>query len=113
LILDTLVDWAALLIRQSADQVETAVIEPDLSAVEMQEPVSTEVKGRALELLALALNHPTSTQETKDKAARLFTELAATLPPHQVTAASARGQASNLAEVVAEILAADLYEGGG
>jgi tetratricopeptide (TPR) repeat protein len=104
LILDTLVGWVALLTRQSADQVGAASTEPELSPVEVQEPVLTEVEGRALELLALALNHPASTQETKDKAGRLFNELAASLPPHQVAAASARGQARNLVEVVAEIL---------
>jgi hypothetical protein len=96
LILDTLVSWAALLTRQSADKVEAASTEPEFSSVEAKE--------QALELLALALNHVTSTQETKDKAARLFSELAASLPPQQVAAASARGQARNLVEVVAGIL---------
>jgi tetratricopeptide (TPR) repeat protein len=113
LMLDMLVGWAALLAHQSADQVEAAATEPELSAVEGPEPVLTEGAERALELLALALNHPTGTQETKDKAARLFSELAASLPPQQVAAASARGQSSNLVEVVAEILAADRHEGGG
>jgi hypothetical protein len=104
LILDTLVGWAALLTRQSADQVEVAATEPELSSVAAKEPVLTEVEGRALELLALVLNHAASTQETKDKAGHLFSELAATLPPPQVVTASARGQARNLGEVVAEIL---------
>jgi hypothetical protein len=59
---------------------------------------------RAVELLALVLDHPASTQECKDRAARLQAELTTELPPELVRKAQERGRARDLDETVAELL---------
>jgi len=51
---------------------------------------------RAIELLALALQHPAGTQRTRDRAGRLLNELASDLPPEVATAAQERGKVAAL-----------------
>jgi len=51
---------------------------------------------RAIELLALALQHPAGRQRTRDRAGRLLGELASGLPPKVVTAAQERGRQRDL-----------------
>lgn len=58
---------------------------------------------QALELLALVLTHPATSQETKDRVAGLQAELVAELPPAVVEAARARGHARELWATMAEI----------
>jgi hypothetical protein len=57
---------------------------------------------QAVELLALVLHHPTSSQEAKDRAAPLLTELEGRLSPAVAAAAKERGQARSLQAVVEE-----------
>jgi predicted ATPase/DNA-binding SARP family transcriptional activator len=64
---------------------------------------------RALELLALTSHHPAGGQETRDRVACLGAELVAQLPPEVAAAAQARGKASRLEEVVAEVLGEHHY----
>jgi tetratricopeptide (TPR) repeat protein len=59
---------------------------------------------RALELLALILDHPASHQEFASRAARLEAELRVELPPDVVEAALERGRARELDATVAELL---------
>jgi tetratricopeptide (TPR) repeat protein len=61
-------------------------------------------KERALELLALVMNHRISWQMAKDQAAPLIAELEVELPPDVVAAAWARGRARDLDATVAELL---------
>jgi tetratricopeptide (TPR) repeat protein len=61
-------------------------------------------RERALELLALVVNHRFSWQMAKDQAAPLIAELEAELPPDVVAAARARGRARDLDATVAELL---------
>jgi tetratricopeptide (TPR) repeat protein len=68
-------------------------------------PGETRRHERAVELLALVLMHPASGREAKDRAQHLLSELQAELPPHVLAALQERGQARNLADVVAELLA--------
>jgi tetratricopeptide (TPR) repeat protein len=63
-------------------------------------------KDSALELLALVLHHPASSQSTRDQADVLVAELAAELPPEAVAAAQERGRARDLEATVAELLVA-------
>jgi tetratricopeptide (TPR) repeat protein len=58
---------------------------------------------QAVELLAFVLAHPSSTQETKDQATALSTELEGRLSPAAMAAAEARGRTRNLQEVVREL----------
>jgi len=55
---------------------------------------------QAVELLAFALAHRSSTQETKDQATALLAELDGRLSRAVVAAAKARGQAHDLEDVV-------------
>jgi predicted ATPase/DNA-binding SARP family transcriptional activator len=57
---------------------------------------------RAIELLAFVLNHPTSSQEAKDRATALWAELEGRLSPAAVAAAKARGQARDLQAIARE-----------
>jgi hypothetical protein len=59
---------------------------------------------KALEILALVVQHRATWQVYKDKAARLLAELETGLPPEVVAAAQERGKTRTLEEVVAEIL---------
>jgi tetratricopeptide (TPR) repeat protein len=59
---------------------------------------------RALELLALVMNHRFSWQMAKDQATPLIAELEAELPPEVVASAKARGRARDLDATVAELL---------
>jgi tetratricopeptide (TPR) repeat protein len=61
-------------------------------------------KERALELLALVMNHRFSWQLAKDQAAPLIAELEAELSPEVAAAAQARGRARDLDATVAELL---------
>jgi len=63
-------------------------------------------RERALELLALVVNHRFSWQMAKDQAAPLISELEAELPPEVVAAAWERGKARDLEATVDELLAA-------
>jgi predicted ATPase/DNA-binding SARP family transcriptional activator len=58
----------------------------------------------AVELLALALHSPATRQIDRDRAQELLAQLECELPPEVLAAAAARGQASELEEVAAEIL---------
>jgi predicted ATPase/DNA-binding SARP family transcriptional activator len=88
--LDALVGLAILLTHQPA--VEAA-----------SNRVNT--KQRAAEILALVISNSASSHEVKEKAQRLLAEIEAELPLLQLAVAQERGQAANLEEVVAEILA--------
>jgi predicted ATPase/transcriptional regulator with XRE-family HTH domain len=59
----------------------------------------------ALELVLIVLQHPASSQETKDRAAQLRAELEARLPQAAIKAAQQRARSSELAEVVRSVLA--------
>jgi hypothetical protein len=59
---------------------------------------------RAVELLALVLQHPSTFQVTKDRAKRLLSQLQSEMAPETFAAATTRGQASDLKEIVPEIL---------
>lgn len=60
---------------------------------------------KTLEWLALAVDHPATEQNTRERSAHLLARLEADLPPSLVEAALARGRARSLDAVVAEILA--------
>ena len=75
--------------------------------VEADGSTKTGQKERAVELLALVQNHPSTWQRFKDDAAHLLVKLVAELPPEVVAAAKARGESQTLEGVVAEILAED------
>jgi predicted ATPase/transcriptional regulator with XRE-family HTH domain len=60
---------------------------------------------RAIELLALGLQHPAGTQRTRDRTGRLLAELAAQLPPEIVAAAQERGRQRDLCATRQELLA--------
>jgi predicted ATPase len=62
-------------------------------------------KEKALELLALVMNHRFSWQMAKDQAAPLIAELEAELPPDTAAVAQERGQARDLDATVQELLA--------
>jgi tetratricopeptide (TPR) repeat protein len=55
---------------------------------------------QAVELLAFVLQHPSSTQEARDRAELLLAELEGRLSPAAVAAAKARGQARNLLAII-------------
>lgn len=61
-------------------------------------------REQAVELLALALHHPASEQETKDRARWLLNKLVASLSPESVAAAQERGKAEKLDTVLLEML---------
>jgi hypothetical protein len=58
---------------------------------------------RAVELLAFVLDHPTSSQEARDRATALWAELEGRLSPAAVAATKVRGQARDLQAIVQEI----------
>jgi hypothetical protein len=58
-----------------------------------------------VELAELALHHPESRAETRDRASELLEELQASLPPAAFAAAQERGRARDLWETAAELLA--------
>jgi len=59
---------------------------------------------QALELPICVLNHPASTQETKDRATQLRTQVRTQLAPQQIQAIEARSQARSFETLVAELL---------
>ncbi len=59
---------------------------------------------RAIELLTVSRSHAATEKETKDKADRLFAELASELPNQVLETAQERGKAETLEEMVEEIL---------
>jgi len=59
---------------------------------------------RAVEFLALSLQHPATRQATKDRAQNLLSELESTLASEALAAATARGRACELDDVMAEVL---------
>jgi hypothetical protein len=61
--------------------------------------------ARAVELAALAMDHPSSIQETKDKASALLDELRGDLAPDLFAAAEERGRVRDLDATVEELLA--------
>ena len=56
---------------------------------------------QAVETLAFVLQHPTSTQEARDRASALLSEMEGRLSPAELAAAGARGEARDLEEIVA------------
>ncbi len=64
-------------------------------------------KEHALELLSMALNHPASSQETRNRATQLRAELEAQLTSQQVEATQAWVQAKTFEVVVDELLKQD------
>jgi predicted ATPase len=60
---------------------------------------------QAVELLAFVLQHPSSSQETKDRATPLLAELEGRLSPAAVAAAKERGRARDLQAIVEEVMA--------
>ncbi len=60
---------------------------------------------QAVELLAFALQHPSSSQEARDRAAPLLAELEGRLSPTAMAAAKERGQARDLRAIVEEVMA--------
>jgi tetratricopeptide (TPR) repeat protein len=60
--------------------------------------------GQAVELLAFALAHPSSTQEIRDRAELLLAELEGRLSPSVAAAAKERGRARDLEEIVGEFV---------
>ena len=59
-------------------------------------------RERALELLLVVLDHPSSLQETRDRAANLRGELGEKLTDQQVEAAQARARDATLEAVVGQ-----------
>jgi tetratricopeptide (TPR) repeat protein len=59
---------------------------------------------RAVELLALVIHHPASSQMTRERAERLLSQIEAELRPEGISAAKARGSAKDLNEVVSELV---------
>jgi len=59
---------------------------------------------RAVEILALVAYHPASMKTTRDNAQELLSQLASELSPEVFAAATSRGQARELDDVVTEIL---------
>jgi predicted ATPase/DNA-binding SARP family transcriptional activator len=66
---------------------------------------------RAAELLGLIRHHPASPYAVRERAKRLLTEVAVELPPQMVAAATARGEAQELADAVANILQSNTQKG--
>jgi hypothetical protein len=85
--------WAVSLARES-----------DLA--EGTEPLKLQQKARALELLALVIDHPACWQPIKDRAAPLQARLETELPLGEVAIAKARAKSRTLDQVIAEILQA-------
>ncbi|MBV7332521.1 tetratricopeptide repeat protein [Chloroflexi bacterium TSY] len=96
--IETLVRWASLLISES-DPVAIG------DAADNKEAFINDHRKRAVELLTLVMNHPSTEQIHKDRANHLLTALTTKLPSAIVTAAQERGKAKSLGEVVAEIVA--------
>jgi tetratricopeptide (TPR) repeat protein len=86
--------------------VRTGIISQTLSALAgMAHLLAHEAEPeRALELLALVLEHPATFQVTRDRAQRLLTQLESALSPEAVAAATARGQGRELEVTAAELL---------
>ncbi|HXV97237.1 MAG TPA: tetratricopeptide repeat protein, partial [Anaerolineae bacterium] len=76
--------------------------ESDLA--EISEPVKSQQKVKALELLALISDHPACWQAIKDRAARLQLELEAQLSADVIAVAKAQRRSQTLEAVVVEIL---------
>lgn len=87
--LDALVGLATLQSQQPAGEIELDLVNQ---------------KERVIELLALVLNHPASSRDSKDRALHLLAHVDSELPSRVIAAAQERGQARRLDEVVAEIL---------
>ena len=66
---------------------------------------------RAVELLALVIQHPAVHQGTRDGAQRLLSRLESELPPEVLAAARGRGEARDLEATAAEVLV-ELRAGG-
>ncbi|MEZ4634632.1 MAG: BTAD domain-containing putative transcriptional regulator [Caldilineaceae bacterium] len=64
----------------------------------------------AVSLLALAVDHPASDWETRQKAQTLLSELAAELPPERFTFAVEQGHSGDLHSVAAELLRNELLQ---
>jgi len=59
---------------------------------------------QALELLLIVLNHPSSIQDTRNRAEILRVELESRLTPQQIQAVQAQAQKQSLDQVVNELL---------
>jgi trehalose/maltose transport system substrate-binding protein len=90
--LEALMYWAILLTKDDAFPADT-----DSSRAART--------GQALELLALAINHPASWQIFKDKVARIIADLETELSPEIVAAVQMRGKARDLWVTTEEVLA--------
>ena len=60
--------------------------------------------ARATELLALVADHPFTSHQTRERVRELLSELEAELPPEVFAAATARGRAREIDEMVAELV---------
>lgn len=60
---------------------------------------------QAVEIIALAFNHPASSRDNQDRAARLLAELETRLPPETIKAAQTAALSPNLEQLVQTILA--------
>jgi hypothetical protein len=60
---------------------------------------------QAVELLAFVLDHPSSSQEAKDRATPLLAELEGRLSPAAAAAAKERGRTRDLQAIVEEVTA--------
>jgi len=74
-------------------------------ATDLPAPVKSRSRTKALELLALVLQHRITWQAIKDRAAVFKTELEAELPADRVSVLNAQPESQELEAVVAELLA--------
>jgi hypothetical protein len=63
-----------------------------------------ETLEQAVELLAFAVHHPATREVERNRARQLLAQLQPQLTPDALTSATARGEARELEEVVAELL---------
>jgi hypothetical protein len=68
------------------------------------EQLDDQNKAKAIELLAIVIDHPAPWSVIKDRAARLQARLETELPPEVISTAKAQAKNRTLAEVVAEML---------
>lgn len=90
-ILDTLFDFASLLVKES-------------NLADMSEPARLQQRALALAQLVLITHHPQAKQVNKDRANQLIAHLETELPTDIVAIAKAQGNSQTLEEMIKEIL---------